>query len=169
MAAVDFDALASEIKFDKDPAPTTKSVRPPRKSTATGNSVGRPSKDSAIKSMAEEVEGLLLLAAMPLKMRDIHDYDTMESCADMFMQYDPKKSEIVATPELKAWSMAFAKIGVENKFIRRFFESTEGVSNWLGLAMATQPFIVGFTTKHGVPSLIGRRSAHVGEGSVEGS
>lgn len=165
-----FDALQDQIKFD-DPQPgkkaTASRVTNTRVKPPGANPVGRPSKDKAINDMAEEMQGLMMLAMMPLKLRDIHDYESMSSCADMFITYDPKKNEIVATPELIAWSKAFAKVGIDNKYIRKFFESTDGVSNWLGLAMATQPFIVGFASHHGMPKMIGRRSARSGNDQME--
>lgn len=140
----------SEIKFDSDPAPKeSKAQVPTQGKTTTNRGTRKPPpnrKDAEKAEMAEEIQGFLMLLGMPLSMRDRHEDGT--SCADMFIQYDPNKNKIEMTPDALAWSNAFAEIGIENKWIKRFFSMGDGASKWLTLAVATQPFVVSVLSNH---------------------
>src|SRR5947208_2735522 len=144
---IDFSKIESEIKFNspgilEDPKPKTKATKSaPRSTNARGP--GRPSKTSAIKEMQEEIEGFLMMIAMPLKMRDHHPDGS--SCADMFVDFDNGK----LTDEAKTWAEAFATIGVDNKVIKNFFDMGDGVAKWAKLFFASQPFVMGMIWSHG--------------------
>lgn len=147
----DFSQLsfADEPKL-ADPAPKpSKSV--PRKATAkpVKNTGGRPSKAGKIADMQEEIEGFLMLIGVPLKMRDVHPDGS--SCGDMFVNLDDNGLHLSA--EAIRWANAFATVGVDNSYIQKFFQMGDGASKWLGLAFATQPFIIGFASAH-----VGQRS-----------
>lgn len=136
-----------EIKFSEEPKlkdPIPKSS--PVKKTTRSPGAGRPTKQSKINEMQEEIEGFLMLIAMPLKMRDVHDYETGESCADLFMELTPKG--VVLTDQAAKLANALAVVGVDNKYISKFFDMGDGVSKWLMLLMAVQPFVVGMYGNH---------------------
>lgn len=138
----------SKIKFDDsstvsklaDPAPKK---APAKKTTGKLNSPGpgRPTKQSRIKEMQEEIIGFMSIAALPLKMRDRHPDGT--SCGDMFIT-----EEMEPTAILSDWAFKFAVIGVDNKYISKFFDMGDDVSKYLMLAMATQPFVMGAIGYH---------------------
>lgn len=139
-----------QIKFDDGPNvqdPQPKPVKSaPRKAAKSPakNTGGRPTKASKINEMQEEIEGFLMLIAMPLKMRDTHEDGT--SCGDLFVTLD--ENGLALTSEAVRWANAFAVVGVDNRYIQKFFEMGDGASKWLGLAMATQPFVVGIASAH---------------------
>lgn len=141
-AEFDFDS----IKFGDTPSPLPdpepKPKTPRVSKTGNGRGPGRPSKANAIKELQEEIEGFLMLTAMPLKMRDTHDDGS--SCADMFIDFNAGK----LTPEAQNWANALATVGVDNKYIQKFFTLGDGAGKWLQLAMATQPFILGIAGNH---------------------
>lgn len=167
-----------DISFDKDPEPVAQPKAPRNRRTpkaaenetkpdvSTPRSVGRPTNEAirteAQEQLAEEVEGFMLLIGMGLMMRDQHEDGT--SCAQLYMEFDPVKKEIVATQEVKNFSAAMAVVGVDNRYIRAFFGSADGANKYLTLAMATLPFFKGMTEVHGMPS---RRKREF-DGDIEG-
>lgn len=145
----DFDL--GEIKFGTEPPinlnknkedPKPKAPRNTRSTTVRGP--GRPSKNSTVNELKEDVTGFLMIAAMPLKMRDVHEDGT--SCADLFVDFDKMK----LTPEAENWAQSFAVVGSENKYIKAFFNMGEKTGAWMGLFFASQPFIMGIGAHHKV-------------------
>ena len=153
----DFDSVKFSEGNGKLEDPTPKSK--PSKAIPPSNR-GRPTKASKQKELEDEISGLLMLIAMPLKMRDIHDYETMESCADLFIQVTNKGAAL--TPEAQTFASALATCAVDNKYLSKFFDLGDGAGKWLMLALATQPLIVGIASAH-----VGHRRVHNASGTQE--
>lgn len=149
--------MADELNFDDikfvdsppnmaDPPPKPPKISKPSAPTASAKPVGRPSKNSKINELQESIEGFLMLLAVPLKMRDIHDYETRESCGDMFLEITSKGAGL--TPEAKELANAFATVAIDNKYLYAFFNMGDTAGKYVHLAMALQPFVLGAIHSH---------------------
>jgi len=146
------EKLFDEIKLEKNLADPQPKSNPTRKTSTNTRPVGRPSKQSRESELQKEIEGFLMLATMPLRMRDYHTWAIPENgdmitCADMFVEF-AKDGSLVLTAEAKQLAAAFAHVAVDNKFLSKFFDMGDDVGKWLSLAMALQPFILGFMHNH---------------------
>jgi len=148
----DFDL--GQIKFDEpklvDPSPANspakkaaaKKVGSPLGSRSSGPGPGRPTKNSRINEMAEELVGFMAVLAIPLKMRDTHDDGS--SCADVFLSPDSMEP----TAELKDFAYKFATVGVDNKYISKFFAMGDDAGKWIMLMMSAQSLVMPIVMSH---------------------
>jgi hypothetical protein len=136
-------------------APRSASKKPPSKSAA-----GTGRKTAAVGELQESIEGFLMLLALPLKMRDIHDPETGESCGDLFIEFN--EGALQVTPEARNWAHALAVVGVDNKYISAIFGMGDDVGKWMQLALASQVLFTPVISAH-----VGRRkNAGIGNSVV---
>lgn len=143
---------APEIK--QDPKPKT-----PKKSTNSGvnRSVGRPSRDSKVREVSQELESMLKLANLGLMSRDLHpifDEDDDEkvvgyaSCLSVYVGTN-KQMMPVLTNEGKVFCDAAADIIVDSEFLMKILDSGDKMGKYLKLFMALQPLVMTVINNHG--------------------
>lgn len=136
MPELSLDDFKASLDKDAPPAEkrgTTRKINP-------ANPPGRPTNASKQKQLQEEIEGYLVLMGMPLLLRDRHANGS--SCGDLFVKQDEKTGLPDCSPEAKQLASVIAQLGMKYDVIRKFFESTDGISLWLQLGMALYPFVI---------------------------
>lgn len=121
--------------------------KPKTTNTTSKKSVGRPSTASKLAEVQSELESILKLALMPVLFRDIHIvYDQFGqptgetiSCANVYVDFDPKKATTVLTPEGKQLVEALAAIFFESEFLMKILNSGDAAGKYIKLLMALQP------------------------------
>lgn len=156
---IDFSAISfNDDSKLKDPPPKSSPIK---KTTAKrpSSGPGRPTKASKINEMKEEITGLITMLAIPLKMRDRHSDGS--SCADLFLNPET----LGLTPEADRFAEQLAVVGVDNKFITKFFDMGDGATKWLMLAMSVQPLAMGIILNHRGGGYANRESQMEGIGA----
>lgn len=135
LSAEEIAAMADDPPKQK---PTPKKAAPKK---TTNRSPGRPTKQSAIQELEEEISGFLMLAGTTILMRDKHPDGS--SCGELFIT-----PTFELAPEAANLAEKLAIVGVDNKYIKKFFDLGGETGKWMMLALAFQPFIMGPYINH---------------------
>lgn len=132
----------SSIKFTGEPQVAEADPKP-----KSGRGRGRPSNESKLSDVRNEIGQLIKFTSFPIKMRDVHVDGT--SCADILIEYNVKTKKTELTHEGDDLADALAAIVFDSPFLMKILQSGDFFGKYGALAFALYPIASAVYENHG--------------------